>query len=230
MLIANPLDKNQKYEKTGLSLSTNFLNIRELKLITDILKSLKAEFSVYAPHEDCEKHIVIFGDEKSFIITYKINGEFKHADVLGALFNNGFDNTTIGDIFVESNYIYLTNLTRFNKMLEQQLESIKNIKIKLIEVDEIVLTKQKFEDIQIIVPSYRLDSIISKIACVGRNESNKIISQGLVFVNYQEIKKNDYIVRENDIISIRRFGKFKIDKEILTTKKNNYLVNIKKYA
>ena len=51
----------------------------------------------------------------------------------------------------------------------------------------------------------------------------------MVLLNYEEVTNNSKIVNIGDIISIRKIGKFIINKELLVSKKDNYLVEIKKY-
>ena len=63
---------------------------------------------------------------------------------------------------------------------------------------------------------------------MGRNETIKYINNGLVLLNYNEISHKK-MVKENDIISIRKVGKFIIGKEEKRTKKDNIVLSIKKY-
>ena len=157
VLLASLLDKYIKYQKSGQPSATNFLNIRELKLLTDVLKYLKADFHEYAPNEFCEKKIIYFGDYENYITTFKFEADVEHKDMLGFLFNNGFDTNTIGNIFIDNGYVYLTNLTKLNPLLSQELQMLKRNKIKLEIVNEINSSKPQCQEINIITPSYRLD-------------------------------------------------------------------------
>ncbi|MEG0021903.1 MAG: YlmH/Sll1252 family protein [Bacilli bacterium] len=225
MLASNVLDKYLKYEKTNISTYTNFLDISKEALIINLLKHIKAKYKIYKLDE---KSIIYFGDYEDFISIYKIEGHLSHKDILGTLFSIGLDNDTIGDIIVHEDYAYITNLTRLNKVLEQNLITIKNKKIKLEKVDSLEVKEEKFEDLTIIVPSLRLDVVISKLGNFGRNEATKILKDGLVLVNYKEEKTNKNI-NYNDIISIRKIGKFIIFSEEKRTKKDNIVINVKKY-
>lgn len=231
MLVSNILDKYLKYDKTGISTYTNFLDIRTLEITENILKYIKADYQVYKPDEACEKSIIYFGDYENFITVYKIDiKDMQHSDVLGTLFSIGLDNDTIGDIIVEDDCIYITNLTRLNMFLESSLYIMKNRKVKLYEVSEINASREKFEILKVTVPSYRLDVFIGKLAHLSRGAASKYINNKMVLVNYSETTNTNKILKIGDIISIRKVGKFILSEEILKSKKDNYVVEIKKYS
>lgn len=230
MLVSNILDKYLKYDKTGISTYTNFLDIRTLEIAENILKYLKVDYKVYKPNEVCEKSIIYFGDYESFITIYKIDiKDIKHSDVLGTLFSIGLDNDTIGDIIIEDDCIYITNLTRLNVFLESSLYVIKNRKVKLNETNEINASREKFITLKVTVPSYRLDVFIGKLAHLSRTAAAKYIIDKMVLVNYSETTNTNKILKIGDIISIRKVGKFILSEEILKSKKDNYVVEVKKY-
>ena len=58
----------------------------------------------------------------------------------------------------------------------------------------------------------RVDSIVSELAKTSRGKAEDIINEGRVFVNYENIMKTTKQIKENDIITIRRIGKFKLEK------------------
>lgn len=230
ILVNNVIDKYLKYEKTGMNTYTNFLDLRQYKLIEKILKHEKISFNTYKACEECEKLLIYFGNYEDYVTIYSFkNSDIKHKDVLGTLFSLGYDIDTIGDIFINEDNIYITNLSRLNNFLENSLYSIKNKRVKLEKVNEIILKDDRFISLKIVIPSYRLDVIVSKLAHLSRNDSIKIINNNMVLLNYEEVTNNSRIVNIGDIISIRKVGKFIINKELLVSKKDNYLVEIKKY-
>ena len=58
----------------------------------------------------------------------------------------------------------------------------------------------------------RVDSIVSELAKTSRRKAEDIINEGRVFVNYENVMKTTKQIKENDIITIRRIGKFKLEK------------------
>lgn len=230
LLVSNIMDKYIKYNKTNICTSSNFLDIRQYNLIKKILEKNKIEYNTYSPSTLCEKKIIYFGEYKDYVTIYKIKcSDIKHKDVLGTLFSLGYDIDTIGDIIVNEKEVYITNLTRLNQFLENNLYMINNKKVELEKVNEIIKTGDRFIDMTIIVPSFRIDSIISKIANLSRNNAIKYINDKMVLLNYEEINNITRQVKMGDVISIRKVGKFIIDKVISKSKHDNYVLNIKKY-
>lgn len=230
VLVSNIIDKYNKYDKTGISTYSNFLDMRQLKVIESFLNHYKIEYNVYKANEECEKNIIYFGEYDNYVTIYKFkNNKFLHKDILGTLFSLGYDISTIGDIFVNEDYVYFTNLTRLNSFIETSLYYINNKKVNLEITDEIILSPNRFITLQIILPSYRLDNFVSKLAHMSRNDSNTYIKDGMVLLNYEETYNPSKIVNIGDVISIRKVGKFIVSNEVLVSKKNNYLIEIKKY-
>lgn len=229
IIVSNILDKYIKYNKTNISTYTNFLDQRRLKLVEDTLKYLKIDYYIYINNDYLEKAIIYFGEYEDFITIYQIDGKFEHKDILGTLFSLGLDYDLIGDIVVEENYAYFTSLTRLNNLIDNNFNMIKNKYIKPKKVNEMIITKDKFNNFNIIISSMRLDCIVSKLANLGRNDAVKYINDGFVLLNYKECKNIKKQVFEGDIISIRKVGKFKIRNEEKKTKKDNILLNISKY-
>lgn len=231
ILISSIMDKYRIYKKDNKSTCTNFLNPSELKLATSYLNSEKINYSIYEPYPFMEKKIIYFGDYEDFVTFYKISisKEITHPNILGTLFSLGLTPNTIGDIFLEEGYFYYTNLSRMNPFLEHNLLTINNERITLNRANEIIIKRKQFEEYTIMVSSLRIDNIISKLASCSRNQALDMIKNKLVLLNYEEEIKAHTILKKDDIISIRRVGKFKIGQEKGCTKKNNLILEIYKY-
>lgn len=231
ILISSIMDKYRIYKKDNKSTCTNFLNPSELKLATSYLNSEKINYSIYEPYPFMEKKIIYFGNYDNFVTFYKISisKEITHPNILGTLFSLGLTPNTIGDIFLEDGCFYYTNLSRMNPFLEHNFLAINNEKITLNRVSEIIIKRKQFEEYAIMVSSLRIDNIISKLASCSRNQALDMIKNKLVLLNYEEEIKAHTILKKDDIISIRRVGKFKIGEEKGYTKKNNLILEIYKY-
>ena len=231
IVLRNILDKYNKYLNEGTSTYSNFLNSRELNIVTNYLDSKKVEYNIYPKYDFVEKKIIVFGDYLNYITYYKvkIDTTITHSNILGTLFSLGLKDDMIGDIFVEDGYFYLTNLSRMNEFLNHEFLSIKNKPIKLEKVDNIILEKEHFKNIDILVSSYRLDNIVSKITNNSRSIIDKMIIDKEIMLNYHEIKNSSINLVKDDILSIRRYGKYKIGDNKGLTKKNKFILEIIKY-
>jgi len=232
ILIANIIDKYKSYQRNDKESYSNFLNERELKIVTNYLNHLKIPYSIYKPYDFLEKTIIYFGNYYDYVTIYKvkIKNNIKHPDILGSLFSIGLNENTIGDILVDEDCFYYTNLTRFNNFLEDNLYMIKNERVKLEKTTEIIIKKERFETIQILIPSMRLDNVSIKLSNEKRKIVNDWIASKKVLLNYEEAKSTSMLVHENDVLSIRKVGKFIIGKTIGNTKKNKLILEIKKYC
>lgn len=231
IILRNVLDKYNKYVNDGISTYSNFLNSRQLNIVTNYLNSKKIEYSVYPEYSFIEKKIIVFGDYLNYITYYKvkIDNTITHSNILGTLFSLGLNDDMIGDIFVENDYFYLTSLSRMDNFLHQEFIRVKNKSIKLEKVDSIILEKEHFKSIEILVSSYRLDNIVSKITNNSRSIIDKMIIDKDITLNYHEIKSSSINLVKDDILSIRRYGKYKIGDNKGMTKKNKFILEVIKY-
>lgn len=107
---------------------------------------------------------------------------------------------------------------------------VKNSNVKLNKLDLELLKnyERKYEVLEFIVSSKRLDTIISHIIRTNRKEVTDKIKNKEILVNY-DYPKTSYILKENDIFSVRKYGKYKFIGIINNTKKDNLVVKILKY-
>ena len=108
---------------------------------------------------------------------------------------------------------------------------IKNSHIDLIEVPLETLKdcQKEYEEIEIIASSTRIDTVISRLIQTSRPNIIEKIKNKEIILNYDILKNNSYLLKENDIFSIRRYGKFQYIKIKKETKNKNYIIECKKY-
>ena len=87
----------------------------------------------------------------------------------------------------------------------------------------------KVEEIDIIVPSLRLDNIASDLARTSRSKIVQVMAQERVFINGQCETKPSKAVKMGDVITIRGKGRF-VFKEISgNTRKGRFVIKIDKF-
>ena len=124
ILLGNIIDKYERYLKTGHSSTSNFLDKRKKELIKTRLPFIFPVCSFYSIDKICEKCILCIGNNETGItLYYSQSPNMKHNEILATLFQLGFEVDTIGDIWVEQDGFYLTNLTRLNHYLEDNFVS-----------------------------------------------------------------------------------------------------------
>lgn len=222
---------NNAVEKIKSGNNTLFLDQREYKLVTSKLK--KHEYKVYYPYKDSEK-VMLYTEKVPIIKLFKINTaeKIRHQDILGSLFALNIDSSFVGDIVLYNGdyYVYIEN--NLSTYIKDNLNIIGNKKVVLEEVSLDVLKdyERKYEENEMIISSLRIDSIVSSIIKSSRSKALEKIKNKEVIVNYEFMSKNSYLLKENDIFSIRRYGKYKFVGIVKSTKKDNYIVKYLKYV
>lgn len=230
-MIIDELIKNLSNKKTLLS---KFLTLEEQTII------LKKKLNCSIFPENCERKRVLFNFNNEtnddfnisiLKITYnKKFGEIGHRDVLGSLIGLGLKRECIGDIII-NNDIYVYVIQEMKEFILNNLIQIGKVYVNVMsssfeEVNKIGVNNY-IED-QIIVSSYRLDTIISEVCCLSREKSKQYIALKNVKINGIINSNPDYLVKVEDLISIHRFGRLIIQEEIKKTKKDKYVLRILK--
>lgn len=215
-------------EKVLRGENTSFLNPIDTKYVTNCLERTNQNYKIFKLFEDTEKLIVYKDRLDITLFEIKTMDLLSHKEILGSLFSHNLSDDTFGDIIISDKY-YIVVLDKIKKYMILNFNSIGKKKIELIEknLDEVKNFKLNFKDVNINVNSLRLDNIISKLIPTSRTISNELVCSNKVILNYQIIKNKTYILKENDIFSIRGIGKFKLEKIVFKNNKFNLL--IKKY-
>ena len=248
ILIDKVLDKKNFAKSKNKVSNTLFLNAREQMIIS---KNVNLDYSFfYGIIPNAERKILVFYPEKiteelalniisSIVSVIRIKlpnenkGKYEHKNYLSALMKIGLERERIGDILayedgadiiiLSQNKDYaitsLRELTRFKKAIIEEIK-IENIREK----------KDVFLEFQIIIPSLRIDNIVSELAKCSRTKACDIIEEERVMINYEIIYKTSKMVQVGDIITIRGKGKFIIDSLVGNTRKENFILLIKKYS
>ena len=217
-------------EKVLYSNSTNFVEIKYLNRVKKELKNVK--YNIYEPFIGATK--IILYNKMPNIKIYEIvsSNDLRHQDILGTLYSLNISDEMFGDVVIWNNRYFIIILSSIDNYIKSNLISIRNSKVDLIEKDPYYLKdyKQEYEEFNIIVPSIRVDVIVSKIINSSRSNALEKIKNGDIYLNYELLTKPIYMLKENDIFSIRKYGKYKFNGIINETKKGNIIVNISKYV
>ena len=217
-------------EKVLYSNSTNFVEIKYLNRVKKELKNIK--YNIYEPFIGATK--IILYNKMPNIKIYEIisSNDLRHQDIIGTLYSLNISDEMFGDVVIWNNRYFIIILSSIDNYIKSNLTSIKNSKVELIEKDPYYLKdyKQEYEECIIIVPSIRVDVIVSKIINSSRSNALEKIKNGDIYLNYELLTKPTYMLKENDIFSIRKYGKYKFLGEINRTKKGSLVIKYLKYV
>jgi RNA-binding protein YlmH len=166
-------------------------------------------------------------------ISFNKNFTLSHRDVLGALMSLGVSRQSVGDIIILSGTVYVFVSNEISDYFVSQIDKIKNVgvSVKLLEgINNLELERiQKTVDISFTVSTPRLDAVVSALTEKSRSVSEKLITDGLVFVNSFEVTKTTKRIQNGDIITVRKIGKFKITSVGNFSKKGREIISAQKY-
>lgn len=227
---------NRAYERS-YKVFSEFLNLEE----QSILASSYLPCTNYGGYNMAERMIAGFGEDienndfpiRILAITpvkQKFADTLSHRDFLGGLMNLGIKREMLGDIIVNDNYAYLFCLEQISKYIKDNLCRVKHTSVNVTEIESLPddIIKEP-ESIELVVSSLRADVMVSAVYKLSRSNTSKLFSAGKIFVNSKLTESTSYQIKENDIISVRGFGRFSFSNQLRTTKKNRLVVEIKKY-
>ena len=217
---------------------TNFFTPLEFKYVERILANIDLDFDIIFSDDDYERKFLIFYRDNYSLSEYLETLRFKdisgieHRNILGSITHLGINREKVGEIIKVNDYWYIYCLKPIGTFLFSNGLRFagQDLELEILNENFIPSNFRKFEDVKIIVSSLRLDCFVKELARTSREIAQKLIKSGNVNLNYDECKDFDKKINENDIISIRKEGKFKVDSLGGLTKKNKYMVNIKRYS
>ena len=217
---------------------SNFFTPLEFKYVERILVNIDLDFDIIFSDDDYERKFLIFYRDNYSLSEYLETLRFKdisgieHRNILGSITHLGINREKVGEIIKVDDYWYVYCLKPIGTFLFSNGLRFagQDLKLEILNENFIPSNFRKFEDERIIVSSLRLDCFVKELARTSREIAQKFIKSGNVNLNYDECKDFDKKINENDIISIRKEGKFKVDSLGGLTKKNKYVVNIKRYS
>lgn len=227
----------------GYCTFSDFLNLNEQSVFFENKSKLPhVSYELYGGYEDSERRMIKFCQEYSTdtqfpivcvkvqALSEKFSDHFSHRDFLGAVLNLGIDRNKTGDILIKDNIGYILTTDLMADFICDHLEKVKHTKVKacMTDIPEDVFLPH-FKTKQGTVSSIRIDSLISLAFNLSRTSAVRYISQGLVFINGKQTLSNSTVPKNNDIISVRTLGRFKLETTDLKSKKDKFVVKIHIY-
>ena len=250
MCLSQVLDKIE-FSRTREKIEyTDFLDMYQISLVENFLRKIRFDnYQLFGGYDESERKILIVYPEKynekmiekNYTKMLKIvrvelpeeeYGKYAHRNYLGGIVKLGLKREKVGDILVSNDGADIIVVDDFAEILKNELPSLtrfESSKIYLEELSNIRKKEIKIEEISIIVPSLRLDNIVSDLARTSRSKAAEIINQERVFVNGQNETKLSKQVKLNDVITIRGKGRFIIKEFIGTTRSGRTVIKIEKY-
>ena len=248
ILVGSVIDKANKTEISNHLVYTNFLDMNEKNIVVEILNRFDIRYYLFKPLQDTSRFVIIFLPEyidienvediaSEYIVVLKIVPKSKdvitHREYMGAIYSLGLKEDMIGDIFVYGGNCYLFCFKQNETYILDNLTKVAKSYVDITSLnpfdDEVRKIKLNIKSIDITVPSLRIDVVLSELFNLTRNSTKAKINNSDLFVNSKEMYFAAYNVQNDDIISFRKCGKFKIGNVQRITKSGKIVLNIQKY-
>lgn len=237
-------DKATYVNKNFTPAVTEFTNPYIAELSMPIINNYDIKFKLFPSFVHGERKVFILYpdyldsiDKDEYITGLRIynRSKFKkldHKDYLGALMSLGIDRNKTGDIYVYEDYADIVLHSDISDYIMYNLDKIGHNKIETekIKIDNVSYKEQEHVIINITSSSLRIDNIVKHIINKSRETSSDIIKSGNVKVNWQVEERVATEIKENDMISISKHGRYRISKLSGITKSGKFKVEIKHYV
>ncbi len=250
ILLAQVLDKIEFSNQRDKLEYTDFLDMYQISLVRNFMKKIEfTNYILYGGFENAERNILIIYPEKydknmieknyskilkviRVILGEEEKGKYCHRNYLGGIVKLGIKREKVGDILVSDDGADILVKEEMADSLKQELGTLtrfENAKFELIELNNLRKQEIKVEELNIIVPSLRLDNFVSDLAKTSRSKATNIIDSERVFINGQNETKVSKQVKIGDIITIRGKGRFVVKEFCGNTRSGRFIVKIEKY-
>ncbi|SHH37860.1 YlmH/Sll1252 family protein [Clostridium grantii] len=201
------------------------------KIILDgVFEESDRKYAIFLPKEN-------FGyAEEKFIKVLKIENmskykELTHSHYLATLIHLGLKREVFGDLIIKDNCCFCTVIENMAQFVCENLQTInKNpVQVHILNINSEQLPQLNYLDKMINIPSLRLDAVASTAFNISRSEVVEKISKGNLILNYKKQYKKDFIIKEQDIITLRGSGKIRVLNVAGETKKGKLKLKIKIY-
>lgn len=237
-------DKALYVHKNYTTATTEFINPYVMELCIPLIKDYNIKYEIFPSYEHCERKVFILYpeycetlDADEFIVGIRIRNKSKfkklnHKDYLGGLMSLGIDRNRTGDIYVYEDYGDIVVHRDIADFIIYNLDKIGHNKIETekIKLTQVDFKEQEHQILNIISSSMRIDNIVKHLTKLSREKAAIMVKSGSVKNNYVPEDKVSTELKEGDLLSISKKGRFRIYKVDGTTKSGKLKIQIKHYV
>lgn len=150
-----------------------------------------------------------------------------HRDFLGAILGAGLERSMIGDILVSEDYAVMF-CTEAALDIAVGITKIGRYGVKAERGITRGLPESKTEVLEKTLSSLRLDCVVGACTNLSRDKSASLIKSGLVSADFSVCQNVSFTVKEDTVLSIRGYGRFRLTQVVGETKRGRLRVNIEK--
>lgn len=223
---------------------TDFLDPREQQIVTLILGKNNDVYTygLYGGFGDLERKRLVLApfyetitEDVYEVVLLKTTYPSKfvtieHRDVLGTLMSLGIDRKKTGDLFIDDKHIYIVITKDMVEYIKLNLTKIKHASIQFAEENwrSELVSNDQWIVADYVLSSLRLDAYIKEVYNMSRNKAAGLIRADRVKVNHTDVNQPAIQLIEQDMVSVRGFGRSKLIAAKGKTRKGNTVFSIAK--
>ena len=216
---------------------TNFEQIVLSQIVAYNYNDFKVEF--FGGFDDAERKKAKIISNEYYDVDFdivclkaKFNNKFnkvEHRNILGAIHNLGINFNRCGDIIVLEDEVFIFVDEEIADFISMEFTKAGRVSLNFERVDlSDVTIKKKYEDFEIISSSFRIDSIVAKITNKSRSKVKEFLEQDFIKLNHVVLRNGEKTCATEDIISIRKYGRFVVKDYSQNKKSLKYRITISK--
>ena len=202
-----------------------------------ILPEYMEELSNDESEIDFEEKISEYGYSAN-ITLLKISGSgyrsLGHRDYLGSVLGLGVERDVVGDILLlegESQEAVIFCDSAIAQFFLSELTFVANDKVKVSKttIADIAIPQKRTAIIHDTVSAPRLDAVIAALCSLSRDKARSVVESGLVELDFECEERPDKNVSAPALVSVRGYGRYKINSLSDKTRKGRFRLEAEKY-
>ena len=154
-----------------------------------------------------------------------------HRDLLGALLGTGVEREMLGDILLCSGCARVFVLEEIASYLLSNWDSAGRVKLRVCrEEGDFEPPEPEGVYLRETVNSPRIDAIVAAGYGLSREQAQRLVRQGMVKRNHLECARADARVEAGDLISVRGYGRLRVEEELGKTRRDRLAVRLFRYS
>ncbi len=154
-----------------------------------------------------------------------------HRDFMGAILATGIERSVLGEIVVQASGALVFTTPEMAVYLTENLHKIgrDTVKIRQTIPDPKGEIPRAYEQLSVTAASPRVDGVVRALTNLSREDAAELVRTGMVERNYTPVVDVDRQVAAGDVLTIRGYGKYRIDKTDEETKRGRRRIVCRKY-
>ncbi len=154
-----------------------------------------------------------------------------HRDFMGAILALGIERSVLGEIVVRESGALVFTTPDMAAYLMENLTRIgrDTVKIRQEKPQLEMEIPREYEALSVTAASPRIDGVVRALTNLSREDAAALVRTGMVERNYTPVTDVDKQLNPGDVLTIRGYGKYRIDKTDEETKRGRKRILCRKY-